>query len=199
MMRRREFISLFGCAVAAWPVAARAQQAEQMRRIGVLLSAAADDPDGQAGIAAFSQALQQLGWAVGGQLRIDTRWGQNDEDLERKYAAELVALKPDIIVSAIAVSVLLLIYYTAVGFAVIYLTTVFGFSVKNANGLGNWNWGFNVIAVILVGIVSDYFRVRKPFMVLGGVLAAVMTVIYLEQAGRSSASWCSSRTCSSRW
>ena len=83
-MRRREFISLFGCAVAAWPVAARAQQAEQMRRIGVLLSAAADDPDGQAGIAAFNQALQQLGWAVGGQLRIDTRWGQNDEDLDRK-------------------------------------------------------------------------------------------------------------------
>jgi MFS family permease len=92
-------------------------------------------------------------------------------------------LKPDIIVSAIAVSVMLLIYYTAVGFAVIYLTTVFGFSVKNANGLGNWNWGFNVIAVILVGFVSDYFRVRKPFMVFGGVLAAVMTVIYLEQAG----------------
>jgi MFS family permease len=92
-------------------------------------------------------------------------------------------LKPDIIISAIAVSVMLLIYYTAVGFAVIYLTTVFGFSVKDANGLGNWNWGFNVIAVILIGFISDYFRVRKPFMVLGGVLAAVMTVIYLEQAG----------------
>jgi len=60
---------------------------------------------------------------------------------------------------------------------------VFGFSVKNANGLGNWNWGFNVIAVIGIGFVSDYFRVRKPFMVIGGVLAAVMTVIYLEQAG----------------
>src|SRR5215469_15522372 len=92
-------------------------------------------------------------------------------------------LKPDIIISAIAVSIMLLIYYTAVGFAVIYLTTVFGFSVKNANGLGNWNWGFNVIAVIGIGFVSDYFRVRKPFMVVGGVLAAVMTVIYLEQAG----------------
>jgi len=92
-------------------------------------------------------------------------------------------LKPDIIISAIAVSIMLLIYYTAVGFAVIYLTTVFGFSVKNANGLGNWNWGFNVIAVIAVGFISDYFRVRKPFMVIGGVLAAVMTVIYLEQAG----------------
>ncbi len=92
-------------------------------------------------------------------------------------------LKPDIIISSIAVSIMLLIYYTAVAFAVIYLTTVFGFSVKDANGLGNWNWGFNVIAVILVGIISDRFRVRKPFMVIGGVLAAVMTVIYLEQAG----------------
>jgi MFS family permease len=92
-------------------------------------------------------------------------------------------LKPDIVVSAIAVSVMLLIYYTAVGFAVIYLSTVFGFSVKDANGLGNWNWGFNVIAVLLIGILSDRFRVRKPFMVIGGVVAAVMTVVYLEQAG----------------
>ena len=92
-------------------------------------------------------------------------------------------LKPDIIVSAIAVSIMLLIYYTAVAFAVIYFVTVFGFSVKNADGLGNWNWGFNVIAVILIGVISDRFRVRKPFMVIGGVLAAVMTVVYLEQAG----------------
>jgi MFS family permease len=92
-------------------------------------------------------------------------------------------LKVDIVVSAFAVSVMLLIYYTAVGFSLIYLTTVFGFSVKDGNGLGNWNWGFNVIAVLLVGIISDRFRVRKPFMVLGGVIAAVMVVVYLEQAG----------------
>ncbi len=92
-------------------------------------------------------------------------------------------LKPDVVVSAIAVSVMLLIYYTAVGFSVIYLSTMFGFSVKDANGLGNWNWGFNVIAVVLIGVISDRVRVRKPFMVLGGVLAAVMTVVYLEQAG----------------
>jgi MFS family permease len=92
-------------------------------------------------------------------------------------------LKPDVIISAIGVSLMLLIYYTAVAFAVIYLTTVFGFSVKDANGLGNWNWGFNAIAVILIGIISDRFRVRKPFMVIGGVVAAVMTVVYLEQAG----------------
>src|SRR5579875_3247193 len=92
-------------------------------------------------------------------------------------------LKADVIISSVAVSILLRTYYTAVAFSVIYLTTVFGFSVKDANGLGNWNWGFNVIAVILVGLVSDYFRVRKPFMVLGGIGAAAATVVYLLQAG----------------
>src|SRR5882757_6925205 len=66
-------------------------------------------------------------------------------------------IKPDVVISAFAVSVMLLIYYTAVGFSVIYLSTVFGFSVKDANGLGNWNWGFNLIAVILIGMVSDRF------------------------------------------
>ncbi len=92
-------------------------------------------------------------------------------------------LKVDVVVSAIAVALLLLIYYTAVGFGLIYLSTVFGFSTKDANGLLNWNWGFNVVAVILVGMLSDLVRVRKPFMVIGGVGGAVMTVVYLEQAG----------------
>src|ERR1035438_8611391 len=64
-------------------------------------------------------------------------------------------LKPDIVVSAVAVSVMLLLYFTSVGFLVIDLTTVFGFSVKNANGLGSWQWGFNVIAVIVIGVISD--------------------------------------------
>ena len=110
--------------------------------------------------------------------------GLTDEDIEAALRHPFrQLLKTDVIVSSIAVSIMLLIYYTAVGFSVIYLTTVFGLSVKDANGLGNWNWGFNVIAVILVGIISDRFRVRKPFMVIGGVLAAVMTVVYLEQAG----------------
>ncbi len=110
--------------------------------------------------------------------------GMTDADIEAALRHPFRQLiKPDIIISAFAVSIMLLIYYTAVLASVIYLTTVFGFSLKNANGLGNWNWGFNVIAVILVGFVSDWARVRKPFMVFGGVLAAVMTVIYLEQAG----------------
>src|SRR5262245_39656385 len=92
-------------------------------------------------------------------------------------------LKPDVVVSAFAVSVMLMIYYTAVGFSVIYLTTVFNFSLKDANGLGNWNWGFNVIAVVLIGVLSDRMRVRKPFMLIGGIAAAIMTVIFLLQGG----------------
>jgi MFS family permease len=92
-------------------------------------------------------------------------------------------LKRDVLISATAVSLMLLVYYTAVAFSVIYLTSIFGFSVKDANGLGNWNWGFNVIAVILIGVISDRLRVRKPFMVLGGVGAAVMIVVYLLEAG----------------
>jgi MFS family permease len=110
--------------------------------------------------------------------------GMSDEDIEAALRHPLrQLLRTDIIVSAIAISLMLLIYYTAVVLSVIYLNSVFGFSVKNANGLGNWNWGFNAIGVILIGFVADRFRVRKPFMVLGGVLAAVMTVVYLEQAG----------------
>ena len=73
-MRRREFVSLLGASVAAWPLAAHAQQSERVRRIGVLLPAAADDPDFQAWVAAFLQALQQLGWTIGRNVRIDIRW-----------------------------------------------------------------------------------------------------------------------------
>jgi len=92
-------------------------------------------------------------------------------------------LKADIIVSAVGISLFLLIYYTAVGFGTIYFETIFGFSLKQANGLGNWNWGIDALSLVIIGIVTDRFRVRKPFMVLGGVWAAVMTVIYLMEAG----------------
>jgi MFS family permease len=92
-------------------------------------------------------------------------------------------LKVDVVVSSLAISIFLLIYYSAVAFLVIYMGTVFGFSVKDANGLGNWEWGFNIAAVILIGFVSDVFRVRKPFMVVGGVASAVMTVVFLLQFG----------------
>ena len=100
MIRRREFITLLGGAAAAWPLAARAQQPERMRRIGVLMNLAADDPEGQARIAAFLQGLQQLGWTDGRNVRIDTRWAAGDADRSRRYAAELVALAPDVILAS---------------------------------------------------------------------------------------------------
>jgi MFS family permease len=93
-------------------------------------------------------------------------------------------LKPDIVVAAIGVSAMLLVYYTSVGFGLIYLSTVFDFSTKTANGLLNWEWGFNVIGVILIGMIADLVRVRKPFMVIGGVGSAVMIVIWLNEAGK---------------
>jgi len=99
MMRRRDFITLLGGAAAAWPLAARAQQAERMRRIGALMNSAADDPASSLSIAAFSQGLQERGWSVGRNLRIDWRWGGADRDRLRTYATELVALAPDVMLT----------------------------------------------------------------------------------------------------
>jgi putative ABC transport system substrate-binding protein len=98
-MKRREFITLLGGAAAAWPLAAHAQQPEQARRIGVLIPLAADDPEGKVRLAAFLQELQQLGWADGRNVRIDTRWAGAKADDIRKHAAELAALAPDVILA----------------------------------------------------------------------------------------------------
>jgi putative tryptophan/tyrosine transport system substrate-binding protein len=98
-MRRRQFITLFGSAAVAWPLAALAQQRERIRRIGVLMNRVADDPESQVLIAAFMQALQQSGWTVGRNLHIDIRWGAGNAELTGKYAAELVALAPDVVLA----------------------------------------------------------------------------------------------------
>jgi putative tryptophan/tyrosine transport system substrate-binding protein len=95
-VKRREFITLLSGA-AAWPLAARAQQAERVRRIGVLMTQAEDDPEGQTRLLALAQGLQESGWTIGRNVRIDTRWGQGDAERYRRYAAELVALAPDVI------------------------------------------------------------------------------------------------------
>lgn len=92
-------------------------------------------------------------------------------------------LHADIVGSALAVSLFLIIYYTAVGFFTIYFTTLFGYSLSQANGLGNWFWAFDAGALIVIGVASDKLRVRKPFMVAGGVGAIVMTIVF---AGRVS-------------
>ena len=96
---RREFMTLLGGAAAAWPLAARAQQTERMRRIGVLLPAAADNADFQVWVGAFQQGLALLGWTIGRNVRIDTRWATGNPAIIRKHAAELAALTPDVILS----------------------------------------------------------------------------------------------------
>jgi putative tryptophan/tyrosine transport system substrate-binding protein len=97
-MRRREFIAALGSA-AAWPIVARAQQGERVRRIGALISFAGDDPEAQARLAAFVQGMQHLGWIDGRNVRIDTRWAAGKAEDIRKYAAELVALAPEVILA----------------------------------------------------------------------------------------------------
>jgi putative tryptophan/tyrosine transport system substrate-binding protein len=98
-MKRREFIML-ASAAAAWPFAVRAQRPDQMRRIGVLMNLAADDPQSQAYNAAFLQGLQEFGWTVGRNIRVESRYAEGSADRIRKYAAELVALAPDVILTS---------------------------------------------------------------------------------------------------
>ena len=99
-MRRRDFITLLGNVAAALPLAAHAQEADRMRRVGVLVNRVADDPEEQARLVAFRQRLQELGWTEGRNVRIDYRWAAADADRSRTYAAELVALAPDVILAA---------------------------------------------------------------------------------------------------
>jgi putative ABC transport system substrate-binding protein len=99
-MRRRDFLGVLGGAASTWPRAVRAQQPHGIRRIGVLIAATADDPEYQARIGAFRQALARLGWTDGGNARIDTRWATTNADEIRRHAAELAALAPDVILSA---------------------------------------------------------------------------------------------------
>lgn len=148
---------------------------------------------GVAGLVVFAIALvglRELSPALRDQLMVNIRdralvearaQGIDIEESLRNPFGQLVRL--DVIVSALGVGLLLLIYYIAVGFGQTYLATVFGFSLRDANGLGNWNWAVNAIVVVVAGVLSDLLRVRKPFMIVGGIGTAVMIVVYLEQAG----------------
>ena len=98
-MRRRDFIKVIAGS-AAWPLAAGAEQAQRMRRIGVLMHLAADDPEGQRRVAAFLQGLQEAGWTVGRNVDIDVRWAAGEADRYRRYAMEIVALTPDVILTS---------------------------------------------------------------------------------------------------
>jgi ABC-type uncharacterized transport system substrate-binding protein len=108
---RREFVALLGGA-AAWPFAASAQQGERIRRVGVLMPWAANNAEGQSRLMAFAQALQQLGWIVGQNIRIDYRQGDGKTDTMRKYATELIALVPDVILASSSASLSALLQAT---------------------------------------------------------------------------------------
>ena len=103
--RRELLVALGGSAAAGWSLAARAQQGERVRRVGVLMNLAADDPEGQTRIVAFVQGLQQSGWTDGRNIRIDTRWAAGDADRYHRYAEELLALAPDVILASATPSV----------------------------------------------------------------------------------------------
>ncbi|MGO9909535.1 MAG: MFS transporter, partial [Acidimicrobiales bacterium] len=147
---------------------------------------------GLAGIGVFLLALfglRELAPSLRDQLMVSVR----DRALVEAKAAGLdiesmlekpwrQMLRPDIILGALAISTFLIIYYTAVGFNVVYFQTVFGFSTASANGIGNWWWSFNALALVIVGILSDKARVRKPFMVFGCLGAIAMTIVYLGYA-----------------
>jgi putative tryptophan/tyrosine transport system substrate-binding protein len=105
-MNRRELITLIGgAATFTWPLAARAQRSDQMKRVGVLMNTAAENPEGQSGVKSFQQVLQQSGWIDGQNLYIDLRWGENDVERDRRYASELVALKPNAVLASGTLSV----------------------------------------------------------------------------------------------
>jgi len=151
-MRRREFIAGFAGA-AALPVAAWAQQGARMRRIGVLMNAAADDPYVPGTIATFEQSLQELSWTIGRNIQIDYRFGAGDPDLLRKYAAELFALAPDVILAQGSVAVQPLLQVTRV-VPIVFVATIDpigrGFAASLARPGGNVT-GFSLFEFSLSG------------------------------------------------
>ena len=163
-MQRREFITLLGGAAVAWPRAARAQQADRMRRVGVLWNLAADDPEGQARQRAFLQGLQELGWTDGRNMRIDYRWAGGDADRFRRYAAELVALAPDVILASASQSVAALLQTTRtvpIVFGSIIDPVGAGFVARLARPGGNAT-GFTLYEYSLSGKWLELFKEIAP-------------------------------------
>jgi putative tryptophan/tyrosine transport system substrate-binding protein len=189
LLKRREFIALLG-GVAAWPLVARAQQRERMRRIGVLMSAVESDPRGLEYITAFAQGLAELGWTVGRNVRIEYRWGAGDLDRFRRYAAELVALSPDVVV-ATAGSIVGAFQQASRTVPIVFVTTidpVGGGWVESLSRPGTNATGFASSEFSMSGkrlemlkeIAPDVKRVaviRDPSVPAGsGGLAAIQTV-----------------------
>jgi putative tryptophan/tyrosine transport system substrate-binding protein len=169
-MKRREFITLLGAA-AAWPVAAQAQPGERMRRIGVLMYLAADDPEGQARLAAFAQALKQSGWNEGRNLRIDTRWARADD--VHRHAAELVALAPDVVVAATGTATVAPLLQATRTVPIVFVTVVdpvgAGFVASLARPGGNAT-GFTIYEYSMSGKWLELLKEIAPPVTRAAVL-----------------------------
>jgi putative ABC transport system substrate-binding protein len=170
-VKRRDFITLLGGGAVAWPLAARAQQGERVRRLGVLMNTAADDPEGQARNTAFVQALQQFGWTDGRNARIETRWG-TDAGSTRKYAAELVALTPDVILAS-ASTAMSALQQTTRAVPIVFVTVIdpvgAGFVESLARPGGNIT-GFSLFEYGLSGKWLELLKEITPEMTRAAVL-----------------------------
>jgi putative tryptophan/tyrosine transport system substrate-binding protein len=171
-MRRRQFITLIGGA-AAWPRAARAQQPERVRHIGVLMASAADDSENQARMAAFLQGLAQLGWTDGRNVRIDTRWATTNADDLRRHAAELSALAPDVLVAASGTATAAPLLQATRTLPIVFVVVVdpvgAGFVASLARPGGNAT-GFTMFEYGLSGKWVELLKQIAPQMTRGAVL-----------------------------
>jgi putative tryptophan/tyrosine transport system substrate-binding protein len=180
-VKRRQFITLLGGATAAWPLTARAQQPERVRRIGLLINLAADDPESQARRAAFQQQLAQLGWIDGRNVRIIARWGAGDAVRIRRYAAELVASRPDVILATTSPSVAALQQATRtvpIVFASV-VDPVGGGFVDSLTRPGGNTTGFTLFEYGLSGKWPDLLKQIAPSVTRAAVLrdATLMTSV----------------------
>jgi ABC-type uncharacterized transport system substrate-binding protein len=184
-MKRREFITLLGGAAAAWPLAARAQQPARARRIGVLINLAADDPEGHARITAFAQGLQEAGWATDRNVRIDYRWGSGGTDVMAKRAAELVALRPDVILAATSASVAALqqITRTVPIVFVQVIDPVSGGFVESLARPGGNATGFLLFEYSLSGKWLELLKEIAPRVTRAAVIRDPATAAQLGQVG----------------
>jgi putative tryptophan/tyrosine transport system substrate-binding protein len=170
-MKRRQFITLIGGAAAAWPLAARAQQKEHVRRVGVLMYLAADDAEAQARLAAFAQALKQLGWSDGRNLQIETRWANADD--VRRHAAELVALAPDVILAGTGTATVAPLLQATRTVPIVFVTVIdpvgAGFVVSLAKPGGNAT-GFTIYEYSMSGKWLELLKEIAPRVTRAAVL-----------------------------
>jgi putative ABC transport system substrate-binding protein len=184
-VKRREFITLLGGAAVAWPLVAGAQQTRAMRRIGVLTPYPADDAEGHARLTAFAQALQQSGWTVGQNARIDYRWGPGNAETMRKYATELVALAPDVVLASTSAAVPPLLEASRtvpIVFAAVADPVAAGFVESLARPGGNAT-GFTVYEYSISGKWLELLKEVAPRVMRAAVLRELGIAPGLAQFG----------------